>query len=46
MSEKTLKRFNIFFKTVGISGIIVGLLVFLVARYKLGIIFSLVMDNI
>ncbi|WP_304970344.1 hypothetical protein [Romboutsia ilealis] len=41
MSEKTLKRFNLFFRTVGISAIIVGLLVFFAAGDKLGLILSI-----
>lgn len=38
MSEKTLKRFNLFFKSTGIFCLSGGLLVFLVAGDKLGLI--------
>lgn len=38
MSEKTLKRFNLFFRCTGIFCLISGLLVFFVAGDKLGLI--------
>lgn len=42
MSEKTLKRFNIFFKFTGIFCITSGLLVFFAAGDKLGLIMSVI----
>ncbi|MDB8803663.1 hypothetical protein [Romboutsia sp. 1001216sp1] len=41
MSEKTLKRFNLFFRFTGVFCLTGGLLVFFAAGDKLGLIFSI-----